>query len=221
MCWHTLPEIAPISGKGIIFAFLQANFKMSKEAKARIKIDQLLREAGWLFFEENGLPANIQLETGVRLTRKDLDDLGENFESPTKKGRVDYLLLDERGFPYIILEAKAAHIHPLSAKDQARRYADAQNCRFVLLSNGDLHYFWDLKLGDPQPVDVFPTPDDAPKYAQFNPQPQRLTAESVGDDYIARTQLPEFGRDPLAPRLWPRVCHPSGFTRKSENITTL
>lgn len=169
---------------------------MSKEAKARIRIDQLLREAGWRFFEENGLPANIQLESGVHLTRKDLDDLGDNYENPTKKGRTDYLLLDERGFPYIVLEAKAAHIHPLSAKDQARRYADAHNCRFVLLSNGDLHYFWDLKLGDPQPVDVFPTPGDAPKYAQFNPQPQRLTAEDVGDDYIARTQLPDFDRDP-------------------------
>lgn len=184
---------------------------MSKEAKARIKIDQLLREAGWLFFEENGLPANIQLEMGVRLTRKDLDDLGENFESPTKKGRVDYLLLDERGFPYIILEAKAAHIHPLSAKDQARRYADAQNCRFVLLSNGDLHYFWDLKLGDPQPVDVFPTPNDAPKYAQFNPQPQRLTAEIVSDDYIARTQLPEFDRDPR----WQDATQRSEFLKET------
>lgn len=166
-----------------------------KEAKARIKIDQLLREAGWRFFDEEGQPANIQLETGVRISPAQLDALGDNFEK-SKNGRLDYLLLDAKGFPYLVLEAKAAHIHPLSAKEQARRYADSQNCRFVILSNGDLHYFWDLKVGDPQPIHVFPGPEEALKFSAFNPQPERLVHESVGADYIARTQLPQFERDP-------------------------
>lgn len=177
------------------FCHHDTNDMAQKEAKARIKIDRLLHEAGWRFFEENGLPANIQLEAGTRISKAQLDALGDNFEK-SQTGRLDYLLLDERGFPYLVLEAKAAHIHPLSAKEQARRYADSQNCRFVILSNGDVHYFWDLKTGDPQPIHVFPGPEEAVKFAAFNPQPERLAAELVGADFVARTQMPHFDRDP-------------------------
>lgn len=34
----------------------------AKEATAHIKINELLKAAGWLFFADGGLPANIQLE---------------------------------------------------------------------------------------------------------------------------------------------------------------
>ncbi|MDI9477013.1 MAG: hypothetical protein ACOX0L_06145 [Natronincolaceae bacterium] len=37
----------------------------AKEAEARIKINKLLEEAGWRFFEENGKSANIQTEPNV------------------------------------------------------------------------------------------------------------------------------------------------------------
>ena len=47
----------------------------------------------------------------------------------------------------------------LLAKEQARKYARSQNCRFVMLSNGDLHYFWDLERGNPYVITSFPTPD--------------------------------------------------------------
>lgn len=33
----------------------------AKEAKARIKIDKLLEESGWRFFDNEEGPANIQL----------------------------------------------------------------------------------------------------------------------------------------------------------------
>ena len=67
----------------------------AKEAKARIKINKLLEAAGWRFFDENG-PANIQLEANVKLTKKQIDEYGVNFEK-TKNGFVDFLLLDEDG----------------------------------------------------------------------------------------------------------------------------
>jgi type I restriction enzyme, R subunit len=35
---------------------------MSKEAKARIKINKLLEEAGWRFFDDEAGSANILLE---------------------------------------------------------------------------------------------------------------------------------------------------------------
>ena len=52
----------------------------AKEAKARIKINKLLEEAGWRFFDSEEGSANIQLEANVKLTKKQIDDCGENFE---------------------------------------------------------------------------------------------------------------------------------------------
>ena len=118
-----------------------------KEATARIKVNKLLEAAGWRFFPEGGAPANIRLEPSVTIKSTDLDALGDNFER-TEKGFVDFLLLDAKGFPFIILEAKAEDKNPLAAKEQARKYARSQNCRFVILSNGNLHYFWDLERGN-------------------------------------------------------------------------
>ncbi len=77
-----------------------------KEATARIKINKLLEASGWRFFEDGNAPANIRLEPGVTLKSTDLNALGDDFEKSTK-GFVDFLLLDARGFPLLVLEAKA------------------------------------------------------------------------------------------------------------------
>jgi type I site-specific restriction endonuclease len=122
-----------------------------KEATARIKINKLLEAAGWRFFADSTGPANIQLEPSVALTKQALNDLGENFEKASK-GYIDFLLLNEKTFPFIVLEAKAEDKNPLVGKEQARKYAKSQNCRFVILSNGNLHYFWDLERGNARAV---------------------------------------------------------------------
>lgn len=119
-----------------------------KEATARIKINKLLEAADWSFFPEGGQPANIRLEPGVTIKTTDLDALGSDFER-TAKGFVDFLRLDAKGFPLIVLEAKAEDKDPLVGKEQARTYARSQNCRFVILSNGNLHYFCDLERANP------------------------------------------------------------------------
>ena len=128
------------------------------EATARIKINKLLEAAGWRFFPADGLPANICLERNVTVKRSTLDAFGKNFEK-APKGYIDFLLLDSRGFPHIVLEAKPEGKNPLVGKEQARRYARSQDCRFILLSNGNLHYFWDLQRGNPYVITSFPTPD--------------------------------------------------------------
>lgn len=162
-----------------------------KEATARIKINKLLEAAGWRFFPEGGAPANIRLEPSVTIKSADLAALGDNFEK-TERGFVDFLLLDAKGFSFIVLEAKAEDKNPLAAKEQARKYARSQNCRFVILSNGNLHYFWDLERGNPYIITSFPTPDSVIGYQKVTPNPQRLIAEQVGDDYIVLTQRPNY-----------------------------
>jgi len=165
-----------------------------KEATARVKINKLLERAGWRFFADPHGPANIRLESNVTITQTELDAFGTNFEK-TAKGFVDFLLLDARGFPLLVLEAKSEGKNPLVGKEQARRYARGKNCRFVILSNGNLHYFWDLERGNPYVITSFPTPESVVGYQKVKPDPQRLIDESIGDDYIALTQHPNYRSD--------------------------
>lgn len=162
-----------------------------KEATARIKINKLLEAAGWRFFAEGSSPANIRLEPSVTIKSTDLDAFGDNFEKSTK-GFVDFLLLDARDFPLLVLEAKAENKNPLIGKEQSRKYAKSQGCRFIILSNGNLHYFWDLERGNPYVITSFPTPDSVTGYQKVTPNPQRLIEEQVGEDYIVRTQRPNY-----------------------------
>lgn len=168
---------------------------MSKEAKSRIKINKLLEESGWRFFDDENGSANIVLENNAKLTRTELDEFGEDFEKTTN-GFIDYLLLDNKGFPFIVLEAKKEEINPLFAKEQARKYAQSQNCRFIILSNGNLHYFWDLQRGNPNIISKFPKPETVIGYTDFKPNAETLINETVNDDYIVKTQKPDYESDP-------------------------
>ena len=162
-----------------------------KEATARVRINKLLEAAGWRFFDDGDGPANIRLEASVTLKKSDLDGLGEDFEK-TSKGFVDFLLLDSKGFPLIVLEAKSEDKEPLVGKEQARKYARSQSCRFVILSNGNLHYFWDLERGNPYIITTFPSPESVSGYQKVIPNPQRLIGERVEADYIVLSQRPNY-----------------------------
>jgi len=168
---------------------------MQKEAKARIKINDLLQKSGWRFFDDENGKANIVLELNAKLTKKEVGAFGNNFEK-TENGFVDFLLLDEKSFPYVVLEAKAEDKDPLDGKEQARKYAQSLNVRFVVLSNGNLHYFWDLERGNPSIIIQFPTPDSLQHFEQFKPNPKRLADEKVEEDYIVLTQKADYRSDP-------------------------
>ena len=178
----------------------------NKEATARIKINKLLEAAGWRFFAEGKSPANIQLEPGITIKTPDLDAFGENFEK-SSKGFIDFLLLNDKGFPFIVLEAKSEDKNPLVAKEQARRYATSQNCRFIILSNGNLHYFWDLERGNPDVITTFPTPTSMMGYQKSVPDPERLVEAAIDDDYIVLTQRPGYAAEVA----WRNEAERSGF----------
>lgn len=165
-----------------------------KEAKARIKINKLLEEAGWRFLDDENGKANIALESNAKITISNIDAMGEDFEE-TKNGFIDFLLQDEKGFPLIVLEAKSEDKNPLVGKEQARKYAKSQNCRFVILSNGNLHYFWDLTRGNPYVITKFPEPTSVKGYKDYEPEPDKLINELVNDDYITLTQQPNYHDD--------------------------
>ena len=122
-----------------------------QEASARIIIDKLLRESGWVLPGDDG-KVNVETET-----RND-------------SGFADYTLLDSKGSYLCIIEAKRELKSPLDGKEQARGYADSLGCRFVILSNGVGHYQWDLEQGNPFVIDQFPTQSQLElRQEKFNP----------------------------------------------------
>ena len=64
-----------------------------------------------------------------------------------------------------------------------------------MLSNGNLHYFWDLERGNPYIITAFPTPDSVDGYQKVTPNPQTLIDERVADDYIVLTQRPGYASE--------------------------
>jgi type I restriction enzyme R subunit len=167
----------------------------AKEAKARIKINNLLQESGWRLIDESSGTANVVFENNVKITHTVADNMGEDFEKTTN-GYADYLLLDERGFPLIVLEAKSEEKNPLVGKEQSRKYARAQNCGYVILSNGNIHYFWDIEKSNPSIITRFPTQQSIKNYSAYKPQPERLLNEKISEDYIVVTQKPNYSQLP-------------------------
>ena len=163
---------------------------MKKEAQARIKINKLLEESGWRFFDDKKGEANIQLETGVIFS-----NLGEDFEN-LPKGYIDFLLLDADGKPLVVVEAKRESVDPLFAKEQARLYARNVNARYIILTNGNIHYFWDTLHGNPETISRFPTQESVTQFQSYTPNPKALAEALVSSDYIMRTQLTDFDTDP-------------------------
>lgn len=167
----------------------------TNEAKARLKINELLTESGWRLTSKNNLPANIIVEQITDLPDANPASAGDDYES-TSKGFIDYLPLDEKGMPVAVLEAKSEKKNPLDGKEQARQYAKGQKCRFVILSNGNHHYFWDLEAGNPNPVAQLPSLEMLQSRLQYEPDSLSLTKEKIAADYIVTTQYPDYAKDP-------------------------
>ena len=165
------------------------------EAVARIKINKLLEEAGWRFEDDSKGKANIKLEANVVF-----HELGQDLEnavtSDGRRGAIDFLLLDKDGRALVVVEAKRESIEPLSAKEQARNYARNANARFVILSNGNIHYLWDTLHGNPDTISRFPTQDSITQYEKYIPNPDELVQMPIDENYIVSTQIPNFASDP-------------------------
>ena len=162
---------------------------LEKEALARIKINKLLEDAGWRFFPNEKGIANIQLEPNVKIKQEDLDGLEQKKQ---KDGFVDYLLLDENGFPFVVVEAKKESIHPLEAKEQARKYAQSLRCKYVILTNGSLNYFWNLEKGNPEMITTFPTYESLKQSRALTSDISNILKLKIDKYFIALSQDPSL-----------------------------
>lgn len=167
-----------------------------KEASARLKINKLLEDSGWRLIDDANGRANVDVETRLNPAQKiNINDSGEDFQN-VHGGFIDYLLLDDNQKPIAVLEAKRESIPPLSAKEQARDYANRVHVRYMILSNGNVHFLWDMQEGNPEPISKFPTLESLQNTAQYHADPEALANEPLDEKYIAYSQIPDFDQSP-------------------------
>src|SRR3989441_3075014 len=162
---------------------------MPSEAQARITINKMLEDARWRFLPDgSGNRENVILEH--RLSGRTLSpnaDLGKDFER-APEGFVDYVLLNTDGRAVAVVEAKRESIDPLTAKEQARAYAENLNAGHIFLSNGLVHWYWNLRQGNPVKVSRFLPLEELGKASEWRPDPARLASVAIDENYIAVSQ---------------------------------
>lgn len=156
---------------------------MGNEATARLKINKLLENSGWRLLDDENGSKNVLVESSTS-------------KSNSRKGSIDYLLLDKYGKPFIVLEAKSEEKEPLVGKEQARDYALNQNVNYIILSNGEKHYWWDIESGNPELFTIFPTQDSLIKKTSIKIDKNKLIEEHIGEDYVASTQMSDYAKRP-------------------------
>jgi type I restriction enzyme, R subunit len=108
-------EILPIkAGRG--------SKQVTNEAFARVKIDQLLKDAEWKLTDGRSVRFEYLLEDG---------------------GKADYALFDRLGRALAVLEAKSTSVNLSAGEVQGQRYADQLDVPFIFLSNGEEIWFRD------------------------------------------------------------------------------
>jgi type I restriction enzyme R subunit len=144
----------------------------SKETDARINIDDLLRQAGWNPADKSQVMTEISAQM-----------------ADGRRGRADYLLLDQRGRPLAVIEAKKRAIEPYVAKNQALPYARKLEAPFIFLSNGELIYFWDYQNDDARIVNSFFSRRDLERLLEMRSTRQPLATIEIPEYYTRQGEI--------------------------------
>lgn len=159
----------------------------TKETDARILIDDQLRAAGWNPADKSQVLTEVKVSgapQGVAEPGSEATVLSTADGDAVPTGRADYVLLDQRGRPLAIIEAKKQAIHPYVAKQQALPYAKRIGAPFIFLTNGELIYFWDYQNDDARIVNSFFSRRDLERLVHMRAERKPLATIPIPDTYL-------------------------------------
>ncbi len=113
----------------------------TSEARTRKeKIDPILKQAGWNMDDLSQVIVEIDTKQSD-FVKRDYKTFEETFVNNEEKAYADYLLLDSKGDPLAIIEAKKTSKDPITGQRQAEGYADDIKKQtghevFIFLTNG-------------------------------------------------------------------------------------
>ncbi len=121
------------------------------EAETRKKlIDLMLKDAGWDVNNTEFVKVEFPLD---------------NHKEDGKKGFIDYVLVNKKGNPVAVVEAKKTSVDPIIGRQQAVEYANTIERDYgirpiVFYTNGYEIYMWDDKYSEPRQIWGFYTLED-------------------------------------------------------------
>jgi len=158
----------------------------NKETDARILIDDQLRAAGWNPADKSQVLTEVKVSSSYLIAEPGAHPpvLSTPDGDAISTGRADYVLLDQRGRPLAIIEAKKQAIQPYTAKQQALPYAKQIGAPFIFLTNGELIYFWDYQNDDARIVNSFFSRRDLERLVHMRAERKPLATEPIPDTYL-------------------------------------
>lgn len=156
----------------------------SSEADARILIDDLLRGAGWAPADKSQVRTEVPVSEVFRVGEPGSVAEAVRTADTGGLGFADYVLLDQRGRPLALIEAKKQAINPYTAKQQALPYAKKVGAPFIFLTNGELIYFWDYQNDDARPVASLYTRRDLERLVHLRSERKPLAEIEIPETYV-------------------------------------
>lgn len=156
----------------------------SSEADARILIDDLLRAAGWAPADKSQVRTEVPVSEVFHLGETGSVAGAVRTGDPGSLGFADYVLLDQRGRPLAVIEAKKRAINPYTAKQQALPYAKKIGAPFIFLTNGELIYFWDYQNDDARPVASLYSRRDLERLVHLRSERKPLAEVPIPETYV-------------------------------------
>ncbi|MEK6982499.1 MAG: DEAD/DEAH box helicase family protein [Candidatus Micrarchaeota archaeon] len=157
----------------------------------KIKIDVMLKEQGW-----NVKDSSLVLEE-VDTKQSNFDKKDYYIKEQTlgktdgKHAYADYLLLDCKGEPLAVVEAKKSSKDELSGKKQAEDYLQDIKKKykkdvFIYLTNGDAIKFWNYGHGSPRTVMSFHSQEDLEKFRFQNSEKKKFHEVNINQEIVDR-----------------------------------
>jgi type I restriction enzyme R subunit len=139
-------------------------------------IDVLLKEAGWDLADARDREFEIA-----------------GMDTPSGKGRIDYVLWGDDDRPLAVVEAKRTRVDAYEGLEQARRYADAVELKYglrpvIFCTNGYRTYIWDDGNGyPPRLVQGFRSKDELRWLVSQRAGRRALMAKNANEQIIDRS----------------------------------
>jgi len=132
---------------------------LSEYKTRRDKIDVLLEKSGWDTEDRTKVIEEVDTKQSD-FTYGKYKTMSQTLKSPEEKAYADYLLLDSKGLPLAIIEAKRTSKDPILGQRQAEGYiADIKQQTgkdtFIFLTNGYEIWFWNKPYENPRMVSGF------------------------------------------------------------------
>ncbi len=154
------------------------------------KIDILLKEQGWNVKDKS----QVVIEVDTRQSdfkKRNYKDYKDTFENELESKYADYLILDKRGDPLAVIEAKKTSKDPIIGKTQAREYAEdikkqTKKDVFVYFTNGEEIWFWNLNHENPRMVKGFHNQESLERIRWQNLNKKNFSEIKINDKIIDR-----------------------------------